>query len=140
MALPSSGAISFSSIGGEMGISASNNLSYLSAYAGNSSGYIPSGLTSSPYAMGEFFGFSFQSMTYTAIRYKVGDPCGREEIFYMGSDGLLYYNPGSGRVDGEFIYEYSYYDWWTGYVYNMYFVNSGNMNYYGENYSGCGPW
>jgi hypothetical protein len=140
MALPSSGAISFSSIGGEMGISAANNLSYLSAYAGNSSGYVPSGLTSSPYAMGEFFGFNFQSITYSARQYKVGDPCGGNETFYLGSNGLLYYNPGNATVDGQFLYEYSYYDWYDGYVWVQYFVNSGYMNNYGTVGSGCGPW
>ena len=140
MALPSSGAISFGSIAGEMGISAANSLSGLSAYAGNSTGYVPAGLTTSPYAMGEFFGFAFTSLSYTAVNYKVGDPCGYNKTYYMGSNGLLYSSPGN-IADGEFLFSYSYFDYWSyQYVYDMYFVNNGNLYNYGQNSSGCVPW
>jgi hypothetical protein len=141
MALPSSGALSFSSIAGEMGISAANALSYLASYAGNSTGYIPPGLTSKPNGMGEFFGFNFQSITYSAVDYKVGDPCGYGATYYYGSNGKLYYSPGGSPVDGEFLFSYSYFDWeMYQYVYDMYFMSSGSFNYYGTNSSGCAPW
>jgi hypothetical protein len=136
MALPSSGALSFGSIAGEMGISAANNLSYLSAYAGNSSGFVPNGLTSAPYAMGEFFGFNFQSLTYTLDSSYYNDPCGSRYGWYRGSDGRYYFSPGGGLVDGYGAYIYTGYEWWSGmftwnyviiyggYVYTQYSVSS----------------
>lgn len=141
MALPSSGALSFGALASEMGISATNrSLSAYSQYAANSSGYVPPGLTSSPYAVGEFFGFTFYSVSFTAINYRVGDPCGYNQTFYMGSDGKLYETASTSTpVDGQFLYSYSYFDYETWqYVWDMYYVNGGNMSYYGTNYSGCG--
>jgi hypothetical protein len=132
MALPSSGAISFGSIAGEMGISAANNLSYLSQYAGNSSGYVPGGLTSSPYAMGEFFGFGFQSLSFSGYCFMTGPGYGQTQLYY-GSNGLWYYgaSTGSGVVGGWF-YQYYGYDWWSGqYQYSQIYFSSGYANNYG---------
>ena len=140
MALPSSGAISFGSIAGEMGISAANSLSYLSGYAGNSTGYVPQGLTTSPYAMGEFFNFSFQSMTFTARTFREWDPCSRDSTYYLGSDGLLYYGAyaGSGRVSGIVLFQYGYYDWFEGvYYWDNYYMSDGQFFYQGNQMSGC---
>ncbi len=139
MALPSSGALSFSSIAGEMGISAANSLSYLSQYATGTTAPYTYGLGTAPHGMSEFFGFAWQSMSYTQVGYRVGDPCGYTQTFYMGSDGKLYEVPGT-PADGLFLYVYSYYDYWEGYIWDMYFVNSGVMNYYGSTASGCGNW
>lgn len=143
MALPSSGALSFGALATEMGISSTNRgLSAYSQYAANSSGYVPPGLTSSPYAVGEFFGFTFQSLSFYAVNYKVGDPCGYTQTYYQGSNGKLYETASTAYpVDGVFLYSYSYFDYETWqYVYDMYYVNNGDMAYYGTNSSGCAPW
>jgi hypothetical protein len=142
MALPSSGAISFGSIAGEMGLSAANSLSYLSSYAGNSTGYVPGGLTSSPYAMGEFFGFGFLSMSFNAYCFAT-DLYGGTTTLYLGSDGYYYYgaSTGSGRVNGAY-YQSMGYSWEYGqneYQY-LYFSDGTAYNYgsyYSWNSSGC---
>jgi len=142
MALPSSGAISFGSIGGEMGISAANSLSYLSQYAGNSTGYVPSGLTTSPYGMSEFFGFSFQNLSFSHAPEYANDPCGGSLNLYLGSNGLLYNgaSSGSGTYTGyAYVYAYDNGNWWEWehYVWYVYYISGGNSYYQYATNSSC---
>lgn len=138
MAIPTSGALSFSTIGNEMGISGANTLSYLSSYAGNTTGFLPSGLTSAPYAMGEFRGFNFENVTFSQVYNFFSDPCGSQLSLYLGSNGLYYNSPGGSVASGYYGYTYSYFDSWNWtYVWNTYFFSSGSAINWGTTNSGC---
>ena len=141
MAIPSSGAVSFGDIAGEMGISAANTLSYLSQYAGNTTGVLPQFLTSAPYGMGEFRGFNFQSVSFSPVYYQEST-CGFQSTYYVGSNGLYYYSPStSNPINGVFLYQYSYFDSWEWvYIYNVYYFSNGSQMFWGSESSGCAPY
>lgn len=134
MPLPSSGPLSFSAIGTELGLS-SSNLSLRSM--SNTAGF------STPDAVSEFYGYS--NITYTPYDYLYGgDPCSSIYFFlYLGSDGKYYVNNGNyvliSTISGTW-YQYAYYDDFTrDYIYNMYTSSNGNLTYNSIFSSYCGP-
>lgn len=105
MALPGSGALSFSAIAGELGVSLSNvSLRSMSSTAGKST----------PDSVSEFYGYSNLTYTYHAT-WAADDPCNYDYWdIYSGSNGLYYRDTGLVfELMGNYTttwYEYLYYE------------------------------
>lgn len=104
MALPSSGALSFSAIAGELGVGSPYSLRSMSSAAG----------FSTPDSVSEFYGYGYITYTYYAT-YEAYAPCtGVPYDIYIGSDSVYYYDAG-GTFDlmsniNDYWYEYLYYE------------------------------
>lgn len=137
MALPSSGQLSFSAIGTELGLS-SSNLSLRSM--SNQAGF------STPDTVSEFYGYSAITYGYYGTFYKQ-DPCISlvQYDIYSGSDGKVYVYNGSSYVLASSIstnwYIYQYFDdmFWL-YVYAQYKATTSSFIYFNDYYSSCGPY
>ena len=106
MALPTSGALGFYAIAGELGIPISNvSLRSMS----NTASF------STPDRVSDFYGYSSGgSVTYSYFNtFSAGDPCNYDYWdIYLGSDGMYY------RFDGSFYDPmYNYTDFWYEYLY-----------------------